>query len=259
MTKQSLTATVLALLFTTASGWTAAGGAADGSESLQQSWWLQFQQKENTHRKANPESNASAAPFAGTTGGAGSSEVLAGAVQKGYFTVPAYFGAQPQPYERPVDIVRTPAVAGWRSPLVGLTSIVPIPGIGLGSPFGLGGIGYGRGGWGIGSGWSGAGSGWGGLGSIGIGLGSIGLGWGGMRSCGGWGFGGPATAFWQTAPSKPSGNYFAPSTIDTSASGSYYATTTPALTPTFSQPKPVTNFWGSGSPFGRDATMPWNK
>jgi hypothetical protein len=64
---------------------------------------------------------------------------------------------------------------------------------------------------------------------------------------------------WQTAPSKPSGNYYAPSTVDTSASGSYYATTTPAQTPMIAPQKPITNFWGSGSPFGKDTTMPWNR
>jgi hypothetical protein len=245
MARPLLVTALVVLACTLANSGFLAVKAQESKDSLQQSWWMQFKQKESTQKATNPAgNNTSAAPFTSTstTGGAGSSEVVAGAVQKGYFTVPAYFGSQPQPYERPVDVVRTPAARGWGSPLVGLTSMLPIPGLGFGNPFG----------WGMRSGWGGMGSGWG--------LGGIGLGWGGMgSSCGGWGWGGPATAAWQTAPSKPSGNYFAPSTIDTSASGSYYATTTPALTPTFSQPKPITNFWGSGSPFGRDASMPWNK
>ncbi len=249
---------------------------AQGSkESLQQSWWLQFQQKESALNRASPpagKSPAGASVF--TAGGASSTEdspdVLAGAVQKGYFTVPAYFGTQPTPYERPVEIFRSSGIGGWGGSIGGITPFVSGIGPGWGGMgFGLGGIGRGLGG--IGPGWGGMGfgrggfgPGWGGmgfgLGGLGLGLAGMGLGMGGIGpGWGGWGCGMGGPGAWQTAPSKPSGNYFAPSTVDTTASGSYYATTTPAQTPMFARPKPITNFWGSGSPFGRDASMPWNR
>src|SRR4029453_7453831 len=133
MTKPALITTAIALYCTLASVCIPTSNA-QSVKDLQQSWWLQFQQKESTGNKAATPGGTKTPTslFAGTTGGAGSSEVVAGAVQKGYFTVPAYFGTQPKPYERPVDIVRTPAARAWGSPLLGLTSMLPIPGIGFG-------------------------------------------------------------------------------------------------------------------------------
>ncbi len=66
----------------------------------------------------------------------------------------------------------------------------------------------------------------------------------------------------QTAPSKASGNYYAPSNVDTSAAGSYYATTAPAMIPYMKPKKAPDSYWGGGgSPF-KDVNLnstPWNK
>lgn len=67
----------------------------------------------------------------------------------------------------------------------------------------------------------------------------------------------------QTAPSKASGNYYSPSSTDSTASGSYYASDTPSYVPA---PKPYStgdNFWGgspgtNSSPFPKDLNKtPW--
>jgi hypothetical protein len=66
----------------------------------------------------------------------------------------------------------------------------------------------------------------------------------------------------QTGPSPSSGNYYAPASIDPSASGSYYAQTGTSVVPMqnpYSQPK---DYWGSmGNPFGNaiNSKPPWSK
>jgi hypothetical protein len=148
---------------------------------------------------------------------------------------------------------------------------------------GFGGFGYGGHGYG---GWrhSGLGGfGYGGYGGYGgFGYGGYGGGYGGYDS-GGWGTGfinpGFATAglfgrsslgglahegfIDMSAPSKPSGNYYAPATVDKSASGSYYASTGPDVTPIMNTPTTQSNdYWGSpgSNPFGKDLnSVPWNK
>lgn len=66
----------------------------------------------------------------------------------------------------------------------------------------------------------------------------------------------------QTAPSKASGNYYAPSNVDTTAAGSYYATTSPAIIPYMKPKKAPESYWGGGgSPF-KDVNLnstPWSK
>lgn len=62
-------------------------------------------------------------------------------------------------------------------------------------------------------------------------------------------------AIYQTAPSKPSGNYYAPSNIDSTASGSYYAQTGPTPAQVIQSAPEPTNYWGpTGNPFGNQ----WN-
>lgn len=60
-------------------------------------------------------------------------------------------------------------------------------------------------------------------------------------------------AVYQLQPSKPSGNYYAPSTVDSTASGSYYAQTSPSTLPVTvpkNEPGPR-DYWGpQGNPFG---------
>ncbi len=124
------------------------------------------------------------------------------------------------------------------------------------SSWGGGPAGYG--GWGGGSPWSG-GSAWGGYGGWG---GAAALGASAVFSAGSSGNGVVTpTNVIQSAPSKASGNYYSPSTTDTSASGSYYATTAPAAVPYIQQQAPVTNFWGaSSSPLPKDInSVPWAK
>jgi heterogeneous nuclear ribonucleoprotein F/H len=157
-------------------------------------------------------------------------------------------------------------------------------GYGLGG-YGLGGLGFG--GYGLGYGFMpsplafgafgglGAGSfgGMGGMGAMGMfspynygfycnpGFGSIMMGaFGNSLNRSGLGEVGRAK-FIQTAPSKASGNYYAPSTVDTSASGSYYATGQPAsqivVPSNGNQPK---DYWGNeGNPFGDKVnSVPWS-
>lgn len=182
---------------------------------------------------------------------------------------------------------------GWSVPFAG--------GIGLGGfgpgGFGLGGFGLpGFGGYGLGvpggfGGWGYPGFGFGGLANpalagVGAAFGSpFAGGFGNPYLYGpGWGFGTPGSAALymgafgnsarssqlgtlntprviQTAPSKASGNYYAPSTVDTSASGSYYASQSPAFTPMMAPKKSPTDYWGSqGSPFPKDLnSTPWSK
>lgn len=63
----------------------------------------------------------------------------------------------------------------------------------------------------------------------------------------------------QFGPSKASGNYFSPSTQDTSASGSYYANDRPSLTPMLKLNKGRSDYWGpAGSPFPKNLnSVPW--
>jgi hypothetical protein len=145
---------------------------------------------------------------------------------------------------------------------------------GLGGYGGYGGYGHygGYGGYGGFSPMTGYGAGYG-LGMMGMGMG----GFGGMGGMGG--IGGNSSEFGrltntrviQTAPSKASGNYYAPSTPDPTASGSYYSNSSgsstslvfPASHQTGSQSytKPQKDYWGSGgSPFPKDMnSVPWNK
>ena len=55
----------------------------------------------------------------------------------------------------------------------------------------------------------------------------------------------------QNGPSKASGNYYSPSTVDPTASGSYYANTGPRVLPVIQAPKSGTSdYWGNqGNPF----------
>ncbi|MDX2105371.1 MAG: hypothetical protein SFY67_03125 [Candidatus Melainabacteria bacterium] len=169
------------------------------------------------------------------------------------------------------------------TPVLNVVPAVPylggIRGVGLGLPY-YGSIGSGYGGWG---GYGGFGSGYGAFGSgWGTGIGGFGSGWGTglggfispMMSPGGYGMmrthhanqklgtlsEGPVM---QSAPSKASGNYYSPSSTDSSSSGSYYASDTPSYVPA---PKPYStgdNFWGgssagSSSPFPKDLNKtPW--
>lgn len=56
--------------------------------------------------------------------------------------------------------------------------------------------------------------------------------------------------FVQTAPSKSSGNYYQPSTVDPTASGSYYASQGPSLQPIIESSPQPTDYWGpAGNPF----------
>ena len=59
------------------------------------------------------------------------------------------------------------------------------------------------------------------------------------------------TRVFQNGPSKASGNYYSPSTVDPTASGSYYANTGPRVLPVIQAPKSGTSdYWGSqGNPF----------
>lgn len=66
----------------------------------------------------------------------------------------------------------------------------------------------------------------------------------------------------QTAPSKASGNYYAPSNVDTTAAGSYYSTTSPAIIPYMKPKKAPDSYWGSGSSPFKDVNLnstPWSK
>ncbi|MGH9551807.1 MAG: hypothetical protein ACRD3W_20645, partial [Terriglobales bacterium] len=100
-------------------------------------------------------------------------------------------------------------------------------------------------------------------------------GWGSFAGSGGWGYGGSAfggirpsgrlssTRVIQTGPSPAAGNYYAPSSVDPSAAGSYYAQTGTAVYP-ISQPSTTNqakDYWGSnGSPFPKDInSTPWSK
>jgi hypothetical protein len=105
----------------------------------------------------------------------------------------------------------------------------------------------------------------------------MGMGMGGFGGMGG--FSGRSSEFGrltntrviQTAPSKPSGNYYAPSTPDPTASGSYYSNSSGASTSLVfpashqggaeSYTKPQRDYWGSGgNPFPKDMnSVPWGK
>lgn len=175
-----------------------------------------------------------------------------------------------------------PGIFSFGSPAV--TPVLPVipavPFIGGARNFGLGLPYYGAMGSGIGGfggGYGGWGSGWGtGLGNVYTmgGFGGIGGYASPLFSPGGYGMmrthqanqklgtlsEGPV---FQSAPSKASGNYYSPSSTDSTSSGSYYASDTPSYVPA---PKPYStgdNFWGgsssgSSNPFPKDLNKtPW--
>jgi hypothetical protein len=257
-----------------------------GAQNLEQSWWLKFKQ----------QTTSSKPPVAATTTVAVPDDTNS---QPSYFTVPAWFGAPPKPYERPTELFRSPSTTFDTTSTATTSSYLGMPLLGSYGPLGWGGYSpwLGRGLLPYAGGYAGLGIGnllpygspytgfspgaFMGLSAVPSALPFAGYGWGtpGILGFGygGWGspfFGSPGSsalmmgAFggrnnsshlgeWtpprvmQTAPSKASGNYFAPSTQDTSASGSYYASSTPAQMPMVPVRKPTTNFWGpSGNPFG---------
>ncbi len=171
---------------------------------------------------------------------------------------------------------------GFGSPLGGFGGYGGIGGLGYGGMGGFGGLSGlgGFGGYGHYRGFGGGvpfgyGGGYG-MGMMGMGMGGMGMGGMGMGGMG-MGFGGNSSEFgrltntrvFQTAPSKASGNYYAPSTPDPTASGSYYGSnaSTSLVFPTSHQSspqsytKPQRNYWGSGgNPFPQDAnSVPWSK
>ena len=110
-------------------------------------------------------------------------------------------------------------------------------------------------------------------------------GWSGHGPYGGFGWGSPAagalyagsfgnrmfgwsrngmlspTRFNQSMPSKASGNYYEPSTVDPTASGGYYSSGAPAMTPVMSSPgqlpEQLKDYWGpSGNPFANWVSNP---
>ena len=260
--------------------WAPSGFAADGVEDLSQSWWVPKHvekkdssspnlstptTKENDVLKASEDNGAST-----------SSELSAGEITRSYqinqtsqggpFVVPNWFASQPKPYTRPTEIFRSdlgfnryrtgfPVGGGLLGGVVSGLAWGALGGPGWGWGGGWGGWGGGWGGWrggwgGWRGGWGGWGPGWGG------GWGGWGPGWGG-----GWGMGSTfspglgsfrSTGFLtpnviQTEPSKASGNYYEPSTIDSTASGSYYASGTPAVVPTMQINKSPSNYWNDSS------------
>jgi hypothetical protein len=64
-------------------------------------------------------------------------------------------------------------------------------------------------------------------------------------------------------PSKPAGNYYAPSTPNPSAAGNYYARTGASVAYPVQMPSPTgpKDYWGSmGNPFPKDImSTPWSK
>lgn len=112
----------------------------------------------------------------------------------------------------------------------------PFLGLGFGDP--------GFGAWGFGP-FGNAGGYWpgalpfGGLGLVGFGQGS---GLGSLRSTGEF-----ATRVFQTQPSKSSGNYYEPSSADTTASGSYYASSSPAIMPAIPVKQSPDSYWDESS------------
>lgn len=140
-----------------------------------------------------------------------------------------------------------------------------------GSGYGFMATGAGYGGWG-----TGLGNGWGAPGGLGLGYGypAYGAGFGIPGSLGGTSLGlSTPSHVVQTEPSKASGNYYAPSTVDSTASGSYYAQTDSTLLQVPAKQKSTSNYWrhdsssnywgsggGSSAPFGKDLnSVPWNK
>jgi hypothetical protein len=289
----------------------------------QQNLWVRFQNNDSSATK--PLRNI---PIA-------TPKYPAEPVKQGYFSVPAYFGPQPEPYQPPtLSVNETGSTFGSNS--IGVNagmnafkSTLPWTTGGLGTGWGgwggYGGYGYPYGGYGGWNAWSGGvpyggyggwggyggyrgwggyggyGGGWGGYGGYGMGggwnaftnpaLGPLapGLGFGGVPGYSPYGYGygwytNPGfgsimmgafgnsaassnlgkvtpTRYRQSGPSKASGNYYAPSTVDPTASGSYYATTTPAMTPMIPSPKQEGSYWGSGgNPFPDSLnSVPWNK
>jgi hypothetical protein len=168
---------------------------------------------------------------------------------KELFVVPNWFSTQPQPYTRPTELFRSSYGMGAYGagrlfpPLGGFWGGGPAWGWSrLGTPY-WGGYTPFSGGW-FGAGiysspfW-GATSGLWGRAWSGLGFGSN---LGSLRSTGAF-----STAVIQSEPSKASGNYYAPSTIDTTASGSYYASGAPALTPAMRVNKSPDNYWDENS------------
>jgi len=176
--------------------------------------------------------------------------------------------------------------AGWGTPwAAGSYARGFRPGFGgYGVPYGTFGswggreMGWGNGGYGTGYG-TGLYRGWGHHGGFG-GIGGFtpgfgGWGWGGnpgmgaamMGAAGGMGSGNHSMFGGETViddtPSKPSGNYYAPSTPNPSSSGSYYAQTGGSVAYPVQMPNPTgpKDYWGStGNPFPKDImSTPWSK
>jgi len=268
--------------------------ADSDSKDIQQSWWLKFQNRETSKPSPGGSDSKSLRASDASAPDSGSEPT-----QQSYFTIPGYFASQPKPFERPTEFFRSPTLFGspsqalWGGAWGGGSSWSPWTcggywnSVGLGAFNGWSGAGavpgFGLGGWGSPLGFRGWGSPWAWGGPFGYGggispLGRVGLGWWG--GLGGWGsFGAPyagpfgragfgsrvgmvtPTRVFQTAPSKASGNYYAPSTVDTTASGSYYASGAPAVIPIIQPKKQITNFWGpAGNPFPTDLnSSPWNQ
>jgi hypothetical protein len=151
------------------------------------------------------------------------------------------------------------------------------------SPYSMSPLGYGTAYSGFGRNWIGLPGGFGGYGNIGY---PGGFGWGGYGGNPFTGSGGfspfnstpelgtlqGSSQVIQIGPSKSSGNYYQPSTVDTSASGSYYASTAPPaqqaapVSPRpshsgWTSPSGNGDFWGSGgNGLPKDLnSVPWNK
>jgi len=255
---------------------------SNSEEDLDQMWWMpkHFNSKASppntqnrTPEKAKAEPEASdrnrlfdqtSQPSAASMVNSDSSNQASGSEEEP-FVVPNWFATQPQPYTRPTEIFRYPYNSDVGPRWCGNGSWWPSFGWGSRLPS------LGWGGWRVGLGWGGWHSrlGWGGWSpSVGWGGWRVGLGWGGWHSglgwggWSGWGYGLPgcgsglgslrstgtfSTRVIQTEPSKASGNYYAPSTVDTTASGSYYASGTPALVPAMRIKKSPDSYWDEKS------------
>jgi hypothetical protein len=263
----------------------ACAGSSDDSD-LTQEWWMPKHYDTKSNQKGPSPSSTIANPQSesqqyNTLDSLSSAPVINAnqvtkpdkdqTTEQPVFAVPNWFGQQPKPYVRANEYFR-PAnnFYGWGGnsllaggPYAGPAPLGSWPGGfwgGFGSPIGLGWGGWGggwRGGWG--GGWGGWG-GWRGAWTGGWGWGG-GFGWGGAFNpyWGGLGAGfAPglgsfrstgmfSTSVIQTEPSKASGNYYEPSTVDTTASGSYYASGTPAMTPAMPVKTSPKTYWDENS------------
>jgi len=270
MRTQSFSFSLICLAFLSQS-FSLAALAAD--EDLSQSWWVPKHydkpnettgalRSDTSQETTTPTFSDSSAASALSAGQITSSYQNKGAGQDGPFVVPNWFASQPKPYTRPTEIIRSNCgLNPYRAPMAGgmlggIASGLAWSALGGGFRPGWGwgggwapGWGGGFGGWGGGfGGWRG---GWGGLGWGGAWGGPWGGGWGGWSGMGGLGSfrstGQFATSVIQTEPSKASGNYYEPSTVDTTSSGSYYASGTPALVPSMRVNKSPDTYWNDSS------------